>query len=533
MAIENRPAEGKSSLAAVDLQAGDLEANAEGPGPSYEQFCEIEPYFRVLAEMVPDILATTRPDGSTDFCNERFYRCTGLPRGSGLALDWKPLIHPADLERVLMQWSTVVESGRAAEFRYRLRMADGSYRWFMGRNTPLVNSAGQIRKWVICCTDIHDLKQTQEALEQSERRLRYILNSAPLILWAVDEQGVVTLSEGKALASLGLQPGETVGRSVFDMYRDTPDVLGVVRRALSGETLTNILTELGDTILESHLYPLSDPGGELIGSTGVTLDITQLKRSEQSLRKAHDELEIRVHDRTAELNQTVEKLRSEQGALRRLLRLHDRERQLLAYDIHDGLAQKVISAKMIVEGNRARLGADQTDCQQQLDVAEDLLGQAVLECRRMIGNLRPLVIDECGIVEAIRDFVGQEHLRGGLEIKFHHDVQFTRLAPLLEGSLFRIVQEAISNVRRHSGEKEAEIRLVQSGEQLTLEIRDEGTGFDPAAAPDDRFGLEGIRKRAELFEGQATVDSVPGRGTRVAVTLPVLRASEDDECDRT
>ena len=133
-------------------------AMQNGPRPTHEQFHEIEPYFRLVADRVPDILATAGPDGANDFCNERFYQCTGLPHSSVLALNWQPLIHPNDLDRVIAQWSEVVQTGRACEISYRLKMTDGSYRWFMGRNTPLFNSAGEIIKWIIYCTDIHDLK---------------------------------------------------------------------------------------------------------------------------------------------------------------------------------------------------------------------------------------------------------------------------------------------------------------------------------------------------------------------------------------
>ncbi len=121
--------------------------------------------------------------------------------------------------------------------------------------------------------------QAQEASRASGERLRAVVHSAPVVLWAVDQGGVFTFSDGKPLTALGLRPGEVVGRSVFDVYRDVPQVLEDVRRALAGEEFTSIV-EVAGLVFESRYSPLRDQSGNLAGVTGVATDITERKRAE-------------------------------------------------------------------------------------------------------------------------------------------------------------------------------------------------------------------------------------------------------------
>jgi len=149
------------------------------------------------------------------------------------------------------------------------------------------------------------------------------------------------------------------------------------------------------------------------------------------------------------------------------------------------------------------------------------LRKAIGEGRRMITTLRPMIIDEMGIIEAIHYLVAEEEATQRLNVTFTHDVRFGRLAPMLEGIVFRIVQESLNNVRRHAGVQDAEVRLQQTGSMLLIEIEDRGAGFDPARIEDHHFGLEGIRERARLIGGKATIRSFVGHGTIVSVVLPI------------
>jgi signal transduction histidine kinase len=134
--------------------------------------------------------------------------------------------------------------------------------------------------------------------------------------------------------------------------------------------------------------------------------------------------------------------------------------------------------------------------------------------------LRPPVLDEYGIVAAI-EYLIQEHRDALPHVDFQHETHFARLPPPLENAVFRVAQEALANVRRHSGCQRAHVQLTQLPGRLRLEVTDRGIGFHPELVSQDRFGVKGIRERARLLGGHAIIDSAPGKGTRVSVEFPL------------
>jgi PAS domain S-box-containing protein len=221
------------------------------------------------------------------------------------------------------------------------------------------------------------------------------------------------------------------------------------------------------------------------------------------------------------LKTSEQSLRHERQVLRRLLAIQERERQLVSYEIHDGLSQYLAGAMMHLEAYE-HVAADDNGVR---DLREGLrlLRAAADEARRLIGGLRPPALDELGIVDAIESLVGEARVDVP-RVEFVHRLEAGRLPADVETTIFRIVQESLSNVRRHARAGSASVRLEQqAGGGVRVVVEDDGAGFDPAAVPDDRFGLEGIRQRAQLLGGEAVITSLPRRGTTVTVTLPLDR----------
>ncbi|HEV2131488.1 MAG TPA: PAS domain S-box protein, partial [Longimicrobiaceae bacterium] len=125
------------------------------------------------------------------------------------------------------------------------------------------------------------------ALRDSEARLRSVINSAPLVLWTLDREGTFTSSEGKGLEILGLRPGEVVGRSVFEVYRGNPQLLEDIQRALAGEEVTTEV-EVGAAVFEARYSALRDEEGELAGTIGVAVDVTERRHAEEELRRSEE-----------------------------------------------------------------------------------------------------------------------------------------------------------------------------------------------------------------------------------------------------
>ena len=200
--------------------------------------------------------------------------------------------------------------------------------------------------------------------------------------------------------------------------------------------------------------------------------------------------------------QVVKKLEAEEALLRDLLELQDRERRLVAYEIHDGFIQDVVGARMIVQSIGKAYVNNDPGLRKRMDTAVSLMASAINEGRRLISELRPMIIDEMGIVDAIDYLIGEEEARGGLEFRFTHRMQLDRLPPLVQATIFRIIREAVTNARRHGQATCVEIRLTQIGAQdVIIEIQDNGIGFNPLDVPEDRFGLSGIRERARTGPG--------------------------------
>ncbi len=149
-----------------------------------------------------------------------------------------------------------------------------------------------------------------------------------------------------------------------------------------------------------------------------------------------------------------------------------------------------------------------------------LVQKAVEEARQLIGGLRPQILEEMGVVSAI-SYLIDNLPRNKIAIDFDAKVQTTRFEPLLEAAIYRIVQQAINNIQRHSRASRAKIGLTQQGNWIHVEIQDWGIGFDPSSVSEDRFGLQGIRERARLMRGRAVIESAPGKGTHINVDLPM------------
>jgi signal transduction histidine kinase len=225
---------------------------------------------------------------------------------------------------------------------------------------------------------------------------------------------------------------------------------------------------------------------------------------------------------TTERRQAQKALKKEHRALKHLLQSSDHERQLIAYEIHDGLAQQLAGAIMQLETFSYQRDNQPKEAAKAYDAAITMLRQAHFETRRLISGVRPPILDESGIVAAVAHLVNEHRLQNGPIIEFRGDVSFDRLVPILENAIYRIVQEGLANTCKHSKSPKVRVELVQHEDVLRIKVEDWGIGFDPANVKEDRFGLEGIRERARLLGGSTTVKSTPRQGTCLTVELPLV-----------
>jgi signal transduction histidine kinase len=203
------------------------------------------------------------------------------------------------------------------------------------------------------------------------------------------------------------------------------------------------------------------------------------------------------------------------------LALEEERNAILAYDIHDGLCQQLAAAaahlKTYLELRTERSREADTNFQHGLAAVEE----GMVEARRLVDRLRPPMLEEAGLLSAVEALIRDLQTRNGLAIDFHHELPAGTLAGAEETAVFRIVQEGLSNVVRHSRAATARVELVANGRSVCLRIEDWGVGFDPQAVRGKRFGLVGMQARAAILGGQLSIHSAPGHGTRLVAEIPI------------
>jgi two-component system sensor histidine kinase UhpB len=210
------------------------------------------------------------------------------------------------------------------------------------------------------------------------------------------------------------------------------------------------------------------------------------------------------------------------GLARSVWRVEEAERRRLARELHDGLGQTLTALKIQLARLAERAGDPGDDLGAALRGAAELAAGALADTRRLSHLLRPRVLDDLGLVAALKWLARTLGESAGFAVRFAHSGMAGGVAPDLETLIFRVAQEALTNAIKHSGAPGAEVELRRRGPRVRLVVRDEGRGFDAANPPPagaEGSGLAAMRDRVELSGGRLAIDSAPGRGTAVTVEL--------------
>jgi two-component system, NarL family, sensor histidine kinase LiaS len=219
-----------------------------------------------------------------------------------------------------------------------------------------------------------------------------------------------------------------------------------------------------------------------------------------------------------ELNEMAAQLENLLQARGELATLEARNR--FARDLHDSVKQQVFATSLQIAAARALIERDTESAEDHLSQADELVRQAQKELNVLIGEMRPAALEGKGLAGALSEYVAR--WSQGAEIPADLRVQGERETPLeVEQALFRVAQEALANVARHSGAQHAEVDLIYTASNVTLRVADDGRGFDPAQGTGGGFGLQSMRERLVKLGGHVDVESAPGKGTRVTSVCPL------------
>jgi PAS domain S-box-containing protein len=370
----------------------------------------------------------------------------------------------------------------------------------------------------------------------SRFKLAAIIDSSEDAIVSKSLEGVITSWNSGAERIFGWTAEEVVGKPITIIV---PPELGhqeadILRHLKAGGRISHFetvrITKTGERVdVSLSISPIKDSTGRVVGASKIARDITEKKATEAKLKTAHEGLEERVRERTAELSKKNDELVKQSSTVRdlsaRLLTLQDQERRRIARELHDSVGQLLAAMIMnsaTVSLEKGKLGMAAAGC---LEENTRLVEQVSQEIRTISHLLHPPLLDDVGLESAIRDYVDGFVKRSKIEVSLDVPSRIERLQNDLEISLFRVVQECLTNIHRHSGSLKAAIRLALDDDGIRLEIRDEGRGIPPQkqtavdcyGAPG--VGLRGMRERVRQLGGTFRIHS-DGNGTVVEVTLP-------------
>lgn len=427
---------------------------------------------------------------------------------------WASRLHPIDHERVLMEFEKIPLGGAlATEYRWQIR--SGEYRWFRDEAMLIRQSDGTPQEIVGLWTDVTARKQADELI----RRQADIINQIQETVISVDLEGHVMSWNRGAEKMLGYSAEEALGKHISFIYPEEDrefldrEVIGPVKAKGTHQIEVRRRTKFG-ALRFAHLSLtlLKDDTDSPIGIIGYSMDITDRKRGEEALLNSRNQL--------AALAVRLESVREE-------------ERTRIALEVHDVLGQALTGLKLDVVWAHKRITESIEPARHvmvlaRLTSARELLDSTIQSVRDIATTLRPGVLDELGLEAAVewqaREFQHRTGIACGTTIRPRN----LGLSPEQSTALFRILQEILTNVARHAHATNVDIRLEQFGEEVSLQVGDNGRGISSVEQSGPKsFGLLGMRLRAQQQGGSFDIRSTSGTGTTVIVSIPLYRTTDD------
>ncbi|MFW6146591.1 MAG: PAS domain S-box protein [Planctomycetota bacterium] len=425
-------------------------------------------------------------------------------------------VHPDDLQRLDHHFSALLdrrlEDRMAPIIEYRWKRGDGCYRWFSDSRTVVRDGDGEPIALVGAVRDITEQKQAEQALRRSEAQYRGLVESIPVGIGQLEPHpdGRVLAANPELARMFGYDHETFLALTLADLHPSTDVRERFLARVLAagqivGEEMQVTRRDGSVLWIAATVSAIRDDAGEVVHLDALLEDITERKLAADALREAHT----------------------------KLLNAREEERRRLATDLHDSLGQSLVALNLAIQGSY--VGRDP-----QLDPEHLATLRSIAErCNRLIEEVRhlchglfPPVLETLGLEAALRGLTRdcQGTLKATLD--YPPDLAGRRFDPTVEIVLYRVAQEAVQNVLRHSGATHLGITVSHIDGQIHLAITDDGCGFDPDEAEARGLGLTTMRERARAVSGDFAIESAPGRTcVRLEVAVAPRPADPDAHDD--
>jgi PAS domain S-box-containing protein len=349
----------------------------------------------------------------------------------------------------------------------------------------------------------------EAALKESDAKLRYMVQSVRDAILTVDSSGNIILFNVAAERMFGLQASEVLGRQIEEaLMLSQPKALAMnfMRYLNEGWHSSSGLALLGIISLahgekefpvELSLSTTTFRGDILV--TAVFRDLSERQRAEHEL---------------IETNRQLQALSAAQQNVR------EEERLRISRELHDELGQSLTGIRMEVSWLGSRLQADQPELEKKVGSIKKLIDGSISAVRRISSELRPLVLDDLGFSAAANWYATQFSERTGINVNVQLPEDDPENGSTLATTLFRILQESLTNIARHARAKTVDVRLGFSDKHWHLSIQDDGAGFDDKAGQPTGIGLIGMKERVQILGGAFNLSTAPGEGTLIEVRIP-------------
>jgi PAS domain S-box-containing protein len=467
---------------------------------------ESERFNRSIIASSNDCIKILDLDGKLVYINPRGLELLEMEDDACVGSEWLTFWSKVDQATIRPELDKA-KAGDVGRFQGKCKTSRGTVKWFDVLITPISDSRGHVKRLLIVSRDITEQKETEEKLHEKERFFRSLVENAHELVTVLKLDGTIVYESPSVERILGYALGERIGKSCFEYIH--PDDLSRVKKLFAQ------MVGRGTTV-EAVEYRYKHKSGEYVTLEVVArlsfdeagYPIVIVNKRDISERKQREE---QVHELSV-----------------RLLNLQDDERRNLARELHDETAQNLAVIDMNIACIKEMLGPGSEKVTALLEQIETLNKRSLQEVRTVSYLLHPPMLDEAGLVSALRWMIGGFSDRSGVKVDFIQNTDIGRLPWEYEMTLYRIVQEALTNIHRHSGSRSAQIALARENGSITLIVRDEGRGM-PGGAWVNRagsnghgfgVGIPGMRERLRLLGGRLEINSNSG-GTTLTAMVPL------------
>jgi PAS domain S-box-containing protein len=465
-------------------------------------------------------------------------------------------IHRDDQKYVMATIQRAIQSKTIFELEHRVIRTDGSLGWIYSRAIPIFAGHDEILEWFGSASDVTQRKQAEEALREQQERAEFVADASDVGFWFCDLPFDKLAWDKRVKNHFWLPPDADVTIHTF-YERLHPEDREPTRRAMERSIANNtqydveyrtVAPDGRQNWIRAIGRTFYDAAGQPTRFDGVTLNVTDRKKSELALsasearyRVLAEGLDQQVQARTLELQSGNREILRMYESLRtlstRMMTVQDEERRRIARDLHDSSGQllAVIDMQLSTLAQDLRKAAPQFN--EQVEETERLVEQLQKEIRTTSYLLHPPLLDEAGLFSALSWYVEGLNKRSNVQITLEIAPNFGRLPRDIELVVFRLVQESLANIYRHSGSETAMIRIARDEGTITVEVQDHGKGIPPQKlleiqSEGSGVGIRGMRERLRQFSGELRIESGEN-GTRVWVTISIPQTPVSKERTRT